>query len=169
MNQVDEFMSRLMSNLDGTKDARISELTGELESLRAKLREAEGKLVVSSTGEREQMLGCLRDRDDRLCSAAAAEIEALAAQVEGTQKHLRVLRDLAIAADTAELMIRPYYPGEAASLHAKVKAAKEITDAEICKTCWGHGWIDDDKGGHRCANCSPLPSTKSTSDGGADV
>ncbi|WP_439392575.1 hypothetical protein ACRQ5Q_24445 [Bradyrhizobium sp. PMVTL-01] len=79
------------------------------------------------------------------------------------QQHLRILRDLAIAADATELMLRPYYPGEAASLHAKVKAAKEITDTSICKTCRGHGWIDDDKGGHTCANCtSPVTRSEAT-------
>jgi len=40
---------------------------------------------------------------------------------------LRVmLRDLAIAADNAALLLREAYPGKAASLHAKVLAAREV-------------------------------------------
>jgi hypothetical protein len=60
----------------------------EIESLRAKLREAEEKRVVSQSWEREQMLGCLRDRDDKLCAAAADEIDALAVLVEKAEAAL---------------------------------------------------------------------------------
>lgn len=65
----------------------------------------------------------------------------------------RIFEDLARAADTAELLLQRDCPSEAASLRAKVKAAKDLLDTLQCRTCWGHGWIDDNNGGHACADC----------------
>jgi hypothetical protein len=54
----------------------------------------------------------------------ARRVLALAVGETKTERLERVLADLSVAADTAELLLREEHPGEAASLRDKVSAAR---------------------------------------------
>jgi hypothetical protein len=66
------------------------------------------------------------------------------------------LEDLAWSADTAELLFKLEYPGEAASLREKVGTAKNMLTKIRCTTCNGFGRIEELGGlSHPCADCAP--------------
>lgn len=71
------------------------------------------------------------------------------------------LDELSRSADTAELLLKKDYPGEAASLGAKVGAAFDLLRVVHCETCRGWGRIDELGGDSRpCSDCAPLVSSQ---------
>jgi hypothetical protein len=68
------------------------------------------------------------------------------------------LEELTRSADTAELLLTRECPGEAASLRAKVSAAKNLLAVIQCTTCNGFGRIEKLGGlSHPCADCASPP------------
>jgi hypothetical protein len=90
--------------------------------------------------------------EGNLHERAADQIESLCSCLE----------DLAISADTAELLLKRDCPGEATSLGAKVKAAKDLLCIARCKTCKGWGRMGYPEGYRPCTDCAPPGSPQVT-------
>ena len=85
--------------------------------------------------------------DNNIYERAAKNIEDLSSCLE----------DLAMSADTAELLLKRECPGEAASLGARVTAAINLLTTLRCQTCKGFGRIEElGDGSHVCKNCAPV-------------